>query len=487
MHSDPMMINFEHVPDELSLDYDICIIGTGPAGMSVALESLGQGKRIALIESGQVDYDDDTQALYQGDVVGHDHYDLDACRLRYLGGSSNCWNGWCAPFDTVDFEKRDYIPFSGWPITKDDLKDAYTRAGALCEIGAHAFGDINELAPSADFPAFHPDRIELVYRRYSPPTRFGDTYRSALEEAPDLDLILGANATQVMLNDDGTAVSKITLSSLSGKSRPIRAKQFVLACGGIENARLLLASNSQVSAGVGNQNDQVGRYFMEHPFAISGLVYAPGLDPFLVDGQVIDGIEHDGLYRIGTALQRRKSLVASTLFHHSDPDEQELFSWGGRDLPADAGDMTRYVLMSQSEQAPDPHSRVMLSSRRDPFGHPLAKLDWKLNEIDKRSVFENVKALGVEYARLGMGRVKLADWLLNDDAMYGFSAGTHHMGTTRMGVDPKTSVVDENCKIHGIANLYMAGSSVFTTSSWANPTLTLIALAVRLADHLKTS
>ncbi|MEM6587116.1 MAG: GMC family oxidoreductase [Pseudomonadota bacterium] len=480
-----MIIDFETLPPEQALDYDICIIGSGPAGMSVALELMESGRRVAMIESGKVDYDGEIQELYEGDVVGFDHDPLDACRLRYLGGSSNCWNGWCAPFDAIDFEKRADIPHSGWPITRDDLKEAYLRAGEICEIGAHEFGDIRDVVPDADYPAFDQDRIELSYLRYSPPTRFGETYRSVWEAHPNFDLILGANATQILLDDDRNSVADITLSGLSGKSQPIRARRFVLACGGNENARLLLASNGQIEAGIGNQNDQVGRYFMEHPYAASGLIFANGFDPLLQKGRFIDGIEHRAIYRTGTALQRRKSLLSSILFHKPEPNADTLFSWGNRDLPDDTDETSKEVLLSQSEQAPNPSSRIMLSERRDRFGHSLALMDWRLGEIDKRCIVENVQALGLEYARLGMGRVKLADWLLDGDAMWGIGAGTHHMGTTRMGLDPKTSVVDENCKVHGLANLYMAGASVFTTSSWVNPTLTLMALAVRLADHLK--
>lgn len=480
-----MFVDFRQSGPGASLDFDLCIVGSGPAGISLALEFIGSGIRVGLIEGGGMESDPDTQGLYAGEITGLPHTDLDACRLRYLGGSSNCWNGWCAPFDAHDFDAKPWVPHSGWPISKADLDPYYRRAGVACEIGPAEFEESYWAELGLDKPAFDPDRVALCHWRYSPPTRFGERYGDDLARADNITVLLHANATGIVASEDGNSVTGIEVASLTGKRATVAARHYVLACGGIEVPRLMLASNARHAKGISNQHDQVGRYFMEHPYATSGFLISKDAD-YLPDVEKIAGG-----YQVETCLctplevQTREQVMGSALLFERQDNVESWFSWGNRDLPEPPQGYVAYTFLSQSEQAPNPQSRIMLSEKRDALGSPQARMDWQVLDIDKRSVTALVKQAGAEFARLGLGRVKFADWLLDGDAVWGMGAGNHHMGTTRMGDDPKTSVVDKDCRVHGIANLHVASSSVFTTSSWANPTLTIVALAIRLADRLK--
>ena len=437
------------------------------------------------MESGDLDGSGEIQDLYKGETVGIPHTDLDACRLRYFGGSSNCWNGWCTAFDPIDFEPRPWVPHSGWPIRFEDIAPYYAPAGEICEVGRQDYGDWIWPKLGLEKPALDETRLKTCHWRKSVPTRFGDRYRSDLADAANITVLLNANAVALTAPSEPNRVTGVSLSSLDGKRGVVRARHYVLACGGIENPRLMLASNDVAPAGLGNTHDQVGRYFMEHPYATSALAISRPVAFLPGPEREIDGMPLDIGFCSAPKLQRDKQVLGSMLLVEPLEDTDHLFSWGRRPLPSPPPGYVRYVFLSQSEQSPNPASRITLSDKRDTLGNPQARMDWRLNELDKRSITIQVRALGAEFARLGLGRVKLADWLLDEGEFWGVRAGNHHMGTTRMGDDPKTSVVDRHCRVHGLANLHVAGSSVFTTSSWANPTLTLVALALRLADRLK--
>jgi choline dehydrogenase-like flavoprotein len=149
-------------------------------------------------------------------------------------------------------------------------------------------------------------------------------------------------------------------------------------------------------------------------------------------------------------------------------------------------------VVARAEQAPNPASRVMLSEERDAFGLPRIALDWQLLDVDKRSLKVTMEALDRELRRLSLGRVEPSAWLDEPETPWVADplvsnhpvGGYHHMGTTRMATSPRRGVVDADCRVHGLGNLYVAGSSVFPTGGWANPTLTILALALRLGDHL---
>jgi choline dehydrogenase-like flavoprotein len=497
------------------IDADIAIIGAGAAGITLACELSGSGLETWLIESGDFEFDADTQALYEGKITGTPYFPLDVARLRYFGGSTNHWGGICRPLDPIDFERRDWVPNSGWPIDRKTLDPFYARAQDYCQLGPYRYDPEAwpEIAPR--LIGFAPEKLASRFWQISPPTHFGAAYRERLVQAQDVTVLIHANVVEIVANADASAIVEIRLSTLDGRKAALRPRRLVLAVGGIENARLLLASTGVEAAGIGNRNDLVGRYFMEHPHALAAYaVRKAALERFeLYYGEIKQ--ERAVLHAkpgLSEALQRERQLLNGCVdlgygYDRSSGylalrDLKQSVSEGrlGHDLLGVIGDLDDAVggayraasheavlwLASNSEQVPDPESRVSLGTERDGLGMRRVTLDWRLSEREKENVRLTCRIVGEEMARLGLARLRMDSWLMNDDARWsGVEGRAHHMGTTRMSDDPRRGVVDRDCRVHGYGNFFIAGSSVFPTSGYANPTLTIVALTIRLADHLK--
>ncbi|MGV2829117.1 GMC oxidoreductase [Myxosarcina sp. GI1(2024)] len=536
-----MLIDIRELTENTLIESDICIIGAGAAGISIAREFIARSERVCLLESGGLDYEEDSQSLYQGESIGTPYFPLKESRARYLGGSTNLWAGWSRPFDDFDFADRPWMPYSGWPITKAELDPYYQRAQQACSLepDKNDFADWHDALKAIEFSPFPlEEQIETYVWQIVPPThsRFGKAYRAELEAADNITTYLHANAIEIETNDPALRVTRLRVASPEGKQFWVKAKVFILAVGGIENPRLLLASNRVQSNGLGNQHDLVGRFFMEHPYLKSGEIefFEP---PVLYTKENIKV----GQTYLGTALglskqvqEREQILNFCTRLVTILPDWVEAFNSlkfklrgkkgifheafptitegqrhrGDRSTLEDLGkvianldriaaraytklfDKSFYTGQSNlcefhliGEQAPNPNSRIKLSSERDRLGVNRVQLDWRLSPIDKYTIERSQQIIAEELTDAGLGKIKIE---FDRERAWDSVAGSyHHMGTTRMSPDPKQGVVDENCRVHGISNLYVAGSSVFPTSGLSNPTLTLMALAIRLADHLK--
>lgn len=503
----------------------MCVVGGGAAGITVALELEGSGLRVVLLESGGFEPDGRTQSLYEGAVEGQAYLRLDACRLRYLGGTTNHWGGWCRPLTEADFRPRGWIPHSGWPIDRAELDPHYRRAHEILRLGPYDYGPAYWEGRGLGSPLpLRPDRFRTQVIQFPDggAVRFGTDYREPLRRSREIRVFLHSNATGFRLRRDTTAVGRCRAATLAGNGFEISGRVFVLAAGGIENPRLLLASDSDRPKGLGNGHDLVGRFFMEHPEFTGGylLPLAPRRQFFLyrqresrsrrVRGALIAAAEH---------LRRERCAgFSATLDALETGETSELFSPGyasaraitqavaeGRrpesfethvrraigDLDSFAIGLYRTIRGGQQvhrvhcamEQAPDPGNRIMLTRERDVLGLPRVKLRWNLGDLERRTMRKGVETLATELGHAGLGRVQVPPdqgfWLET------MRWGSHHMGTTRMAKDPRSGVVDEHCRVHELTNLFVAGSSVFPTGGIANPTLTLTALAVRLAGHIR--
>lgn len=522
-----MLRDARAIEDGALLESDVCIVGGGPAGITLARALAGTPLQVRLLESGGLDFDGEVQALYAGTNVGLPYYDLDVSRLRMFGGTTNHWTGRSVPLEAIDLERKDWVPGSGWPFGLDELLPYYRRAQEVMRLGPFEYERHFWHGPDERPLPLDPARLLHRFRQVHP-FAFGDAYRAELEAAANVDVLLHANALSIEADAALRSVERVGVGTLSGRRFTCRGRTFVLACGGLETPRLLLASNRQAAAGLGNQHDNVGRYFMEHPVAPSAHAvvarperfrdlywYRDGAGPvdFLdhlalspdairaerilnVSWRAYPDPERDpvngfiALRRIMRALGRGEMpgrLGADLLQTLADPDDAVagvLGSLGVRDydlVPASC------MLRTISEQAPDPDSRVLLDPERDALGMPRIRLDWRLNGLDRRSLEVAARLLAEEFGRAGIGRVRIADWLLDPASGWppDLEGGWHHMGTTRMSDEPKAGVVDRDCRVHGLANLYVAGSAVFPTGGFANPTLTIVALALRLADRLR--
>ena len=509
-----MLVDLRSLEEGAILDADLCVVGAGAAGITLARAFAGRTLRVCLVESGGLEPDAATQDLYRGSSVGVNGFPLHVSRLRYLGGTTNHWNGWCAPLAEADFTVRSWIPHSGWPLAPADLAPHYERAAALLGLGADAFAPEGGQPPP---PALDPERLVLsAWRIDEPPTRFGPAFRNELEVAANVTVLLHANVVRVARSPEQARVSHVELAALGGRRARVRAGLFVLACGGLENARLLLVSNDVEPAGLGNGHGLVGRFYMDHFHLELGRIHAPGeaLRGLRRQGGAVP--RHGGL-RLCDRVQREEAVGNPVAWigqpRSTDPPAEAAQEapgladrvarmldalFGTQDgataapgaaaaSPADPA--PRDVLHAYGNPRPDPESRVRLGEERDALGLPRLVLDWRLSDDDGRSLTVLAHTVGVELARLGAGRLRLAAWLREGGEAHGawrerLLGANHPTGTTRMAADPRRGVTDPDGRIHGLENLYVAGSSLFPTAGWGNPTLTILALTFRLAEHL---
>lgn len=508
MHTDARLSDNHSV-----IEGDICIIGAGAAGISMALEWIDTPYKVILLEGGGFEYDDRVQELYDGKTTGQHYYPLKACRLHYFGGTTGHWSGFCSTFDPIDFKKRDWVPESGWPITRADLEPFYPRAQKNLDLGAYNY-DLKYWQKS--HPLFIPllPDDKVIWNKmwqFSPPTRFGEKYKDTIVNAKNIHLYTYANVTDITGNENVSQIKEVTVKNYAGKEHKVRAKIFVLACCAIQNARVLLASNKQASKGLGNDHDLVGRNFMEHVEINSGELWLEKPNPLdlyrinfgvtkvraelaVTEQQQTENRILNGTLSL-TPLAIAKNMKPMIDLWSSDDPRKSLDNLrkGGEkenEVPQNAKSNINksYQLFTRIEQAPNPESRITLETEKDSLGVPRATLHWVLTPLEKRSIRKIHELLGQQVGLAGVGRVRMMEYLQNenDPSWPEFTGGGwHHMGTTRMSDDPKKGVVDANCKIHGISNLYVAGSSCFTTAAACNPTLTLTALSIRLSDHLK--
>jgi choline dehydrogenase-like flavoprotein len=499
---------------------DVCVVGAGAAGVTLALELKALGLSVLLLESGGASDEAATQALYEGVSVGHP-MTLDEGRYRVLGGSTTRWTGRCAKLDKVDLERRDWVPESGWPLSFEDIDAHYARAAEICGFEA-PWRESSLVLRELDTPDLDTRRIAPFLWRYAPNGRrsyrnFGDLARPAA----GIDIVLHANLAEIRANRSGRVTSVIA-SSLAGRRLEVSAAAFVLCCGGIENARLLLLA--QETHGEGFGGEAVGRYFMQHPRGKIASVETSA-DGALALQDMFNVLARPSppQYEVGFALpesvQREEKLLnaSAILTYHADPRsgwerlKSGLAGAGAqavRDLAAsvaDPLDVMRNLRRRASgrhpalrteaidvvidlEQEPDPESRITLSDNRDALGMKRVRIDWRISENERRTAARFADHLSTEFTRLGLGALRPANWLERGDMKTGALTGTyHHIATTRMSIDPRYGAVDPNCRVHGAENLYVAGCSTFATGGHANPTLTIVALALRLAHHLAQS
>lgn len=519
-----MFGDLRRLEEGVTLRADFCIVGAGAAGITLARELATTGREVLLIESGGLEAEAATLALNEGEIEGLPYPPLDSARLRFYGGTTNHWDGHCRPLDAIDFEPRPWIPHSGWPLRSEDLAPFYPRAQEICELGPYRY------APEAWKPAlsglipFASGRIVNRLWQFGPPTRFGPRYRAELASRRNVRVLLNANVVDIEVDDAVRTVTGLRIRAHDGPAGLVLPRVVVLAAGGIENPRLLLASNRRVEVGLGNGHDLVGRFFMEHPHALTAFAvptvdvgrFAPyyrGVAVATADGVAIlrakpglsEAVQRAeqlpnacvdigyGYDRSAGYLSLREAARLIERGHLSEDLMEEAVEMVG-DLEGLTTGLFRQLVGqsvlwfgANAEQLPNPESRVLLGDTHDSLGMPRVRLSWRLTQQDKTAVRRCCRILGEELARLGIARMHLDAWLLAEEESWsGLGVRYHHMGTTRMSDEPATGVVDRDCRVHGIANLYVAGSSVFPTSGYANPTLTIVALAVRLAEHLKT-
>ena len=530
-----MFIDTRTVDEGLQVTTTVCVVGAGVAGITLALELSRMGIDTCVLESGGYKADDETRDLYRGENVGLPYTFADGSRSRYLGGSSNCWGGWSRPLDPWDFEKREWVPHSGWPFGLDELAPYYARTHAFLKLGPNtfdpAFWEKAIGRPDVQRIPFVTGNVRDTVAQFSPPARFGKLYRKDLEQTPFVRVFLHANAVNIETNLDASRVTRIEAATLSGRHLTFTAKHFVLAAGGIENARLLLASNRRQPPGLGNGHDVVGRFFMDHPRVMSASVrFADKWArnklydiKFHYQNAAVSahGTPISSQFALTPEVLRREQLLNArvwfySLFYGEGTEGAEALirckqallrkdqpGWRLRDdlatmtaHPVDTAGflLTRLLqprplitdvkLQAIVEAAPNRDSRVTLGDQRDALGMPRVRVAWLLDSLVQRTFDRTFALLADELRAGGVAEVKLDEPLEGRAWPSGLEGTWHHMGTTRMHDSPREGVVDRHCAVHGIANLHIAGSSVFPSVGANFPTITITALALRLSERL---
>ncbi|MEC4819372.1 MAG: GMC family oxidoreductase [Scytonema sp. PMC 1069.18] len=546
-----MFVDARFVPLDQVIETEVCIVGAGPAGITLAREFIGHKTNVCVVESGGLDFDPQTQTLSDGLSVGDPFLSLMETRRRQFGGNSNIWsikigNGQIgvrhAPLDEIDFEQRDWIPYSGWPFNRGHLLPFYQRAQAVCQAGPFAYDpDTWENQHRQRLPLNDKQVVTTMFQ-FGPRNVFSHKYREDLKQADNITVYYNANAVEIETDELVNSVTRLKVACLHESKFWIAAKVFILAQGGLENSRLLLMSNRQQTAGLGNEHDLVGRFFMDHPLVQGGVFIPADNNLFnktaLYDMVQVKNVPVLGYLKLSKQLIQRERIVnisavlfprpsrrqwkavesykalAEPLINRQIPQHmwqnllnviggidyvtlasylaatkhQSLLHGFGRggwsELPNNQRRFKVFQVVHQVEQVPNPANRVVLSKERDFLGCHKLELHWRWDTENSRQVGRAQEILAEEIARSGLGEFRLE----RQDGLpkLGSPSGTaHHLGTTRMHIDPKQGVVDENCQVHGVSNLFIAGSSVFPTGGYVNPTLTIVALSIRLADHIK--
>ena len=496
------------------LETDVCIVGGGPAGLTLAGELAGGAMDVILLESGGEEPVPRIQALNDGDVVGDAYAGLQVTRHRQLGGTSCIWNTLVrrsvgakyAPLDAIDLEERPSVDRSGWPFDHAELLPYYARAQQICGLGPLDYdAGCWTRGTRALLPPAGP---HLVSRVYQLGTRAELVAANIIRLRSVGNVRLCCNTTVLRLVTDGTGrrVVRAEAGSPGGARWTVRAKHFVLACGAVENPRLLLASGDSPE-GLGNRYGWVGRCFMEHPRDRSITLTPRAGDSYrewsfydthtATDGTCILG----RLALSGDAVRSGELPNASaTLLARLTPRlERVRDALGARRLlrpighwlvrgghgwsrhPAPSRVLAGFTLLLNVEQEPHADNRVLLGSRRDAFGSPLPELHWRWRPADQRRLERLRAVVAGELEAMSVGRVTVARELHPDPNAH------HHAGTTRMHASERGGVLDPNGRVHALENLYVTGASAFPTAGFANPVLTIVALAVRLAEHLEES
>jgi len=546
MKADSMFHDARNIPADTTLTTDICIMGAGVAGISMAKEFMSAGFKTVIIESGGLTPDKETQSLYWGENIGIPYYPLDTSRSRFFGGTSHFWHiklpekGMgvrLRPMDAIDFEYRDWVPYSGWPYPKSTLIPFYERAQQVCQIGPFNY-DPEYWSDDQRTPLpLRDGRTESTIFQFAEREIFFKQYKEELERSPQVSVFLHGNVTEIETSENAGEVTRLRVDCLQGNRFYVKARFYVMAMGAIETARLLLLSDRVCKTGLGNQNDLVGRFFMEHPHLWSG-TFVPSSLAVSNSTRLYQIFRKNGLPLLGKMTISEKVLREERLANwctsiHPDyqlsyqhymlrdkrgvaafrklkskfsrkPESGSIVNLLG-DILGDPASITlaaarkikggfrkefardRHIavfkLNHMAEQTPNPDSRVLLADERDGLGQRRVKLDWRLNALDVRTITRAQQIVDSSLRNSGFGYLNIET--RPDKIPETIHGGWHHMGTTRMSADPKQGVVDPDCRIHGTPNLYIAGASVFPTAGYANPVLTTIAVTLRLADHLK--
>jgi choline dehydrogenase-like flavoprotein len=515
-----MIIDFNDDSTPLEFNADICIVGSGAASLAMLTKFYNTKHKVIVIEAGEENVTDKNQEIYNVIAPYHPFEGAHNGRFRVFGGSTTRWGGQSLPLDKIDFRKREWLPDSGWPIPYDNVSKYYSEVDSFLRLDPAGYdNDIFALLKEQALP--EASELQFRFSKWSPAPNLREHYRKIISTSSNINLLINANLRHIKLTEDHKDVQELVVKNFNNKQGRITAKKYVLACGGIENARILLASNSQLPNGVGNSRDLVGRFLQDHPraevatltvskkqqayfnyFYLGKTRILPRFffsDDFQAKNKILNTTafvefytKEDDVFTIAKEIYRKQ--VRGTLSLEELKQALRLV----KNIPQLLQIAKHYYidrkvytpnalarLNVMTEAPPLRENTVSLSSEVDALGMPKAIVKWKIDETVRQTFVATTHTICNYLTSAGFGKIEIDDWLNSEDWVTHVRDSKHHIGTTRMASSPENGVVDENCKVFDLSNLYIAGSSVFPTSGQSNPTATLIALAFRLANRLK--
>lgn len=519
-----MILDLEQFPDDAELVCDICIVGAGPAGIALALELAGPRRDIIVLESGGLQIEPATRELNRAQITGHAYAGAWHGRARVLGGATTLWGGQALPLTPSDLAERSWVPHSGWPMEWAELDRRYPRARHFLGLDDRTDDELFALLRVRP-PAFDPTRVRYQFSNWCPVPDMAQRHGASLRRSAGIRVVLHANVVELGVAESGEAIRHVAARTLGGRRLRVKSSQVVLSAGGLETARLLLMGSERVPEGIGNAQGMVGRFLQDHPGARIGTLVPHDAERVQRLFNVFHKADQKYSVRCSAtpALQRERSMLnaSAAIMFEIGPDSAfaaardayhllrrgawsasllqrlgraalgapellrpvyELYVHGRNWTPG--ATMGVYISL---EQQPDADSRLRLSPTRDALGSPMLEIDWRIGERAMHACREYASELARQFRSAGLGELALERWVtdVTEDWERHLGDHYHHLGTTRMSRSPREGVVDEHCRVHGMANLHVASASVFPTGGHSNPTLTLLALCYRLADRLR--
>lgn len=542
------IIDARQLPARTSLETTVCVVGSGPAGTAAAVHLARAGLDVIVIEAGGKSADRRLQDTYSGlSSNGTLHDPMELVRQKRLGGTSWQWGGRCAPLDRLDFEKRSWVSESGWPIGLDDLGRWYRDAQTYCGLGEFEYRGPAAIGGSWTSYGEADSDLDGIWR-WGPPVRFHRTLLAA-GRSTNLRILTHANVTSLVQENAGGPVRTIVAATQPGRELRVTAQVFVLAAGALESTRILLTSPGPTGIGIGNDYGLVGRHYTTHPVAEVGKLRLTAAGRELARGyeRSSDGVYIRRILGLTERVQESHGLLnlkAATWYPDpTDPAHGDsrlsafalvrmalakgqlgfkasgvhrrfgqsgelgqhvrnivrhpgkLAALGGiwvsrrwlarRTLPSFLVTDSAYLrLRFDAEQTPDPANRVTLSDDRDEYGVPRLTMHYRVTSSDRANFRRSLELLGRDVERRGLGTMELPAPEVFENLSH--QDGTHQMGLLRMSTTPQRGVVDSWGRVHSCPNLFIASSGVFPTGGAVGPTLTIVALALRTAERIRS-
>lgn len=480
-------------------EFDLCIVGSGPAGLSLASQFFDTDISVVILESGPVDPSEQHDKLNHCISTGVREVDGVNSRLRCFGGAGRLWAGVCAPMSNSDFEGYPHLGINGWPISLSDLDDHYESAAELLQVNISSFSkpvDVLSTQVGDAFPKLELNGVKANIYAKARAKDLSKVLKRRFLGARNIKIL--TNATVLDFNASNGHIGSVVTSTIGGKKFDIKARYFALCTGALEVPRLLLASSLYADLDVPKH---LGRNFMSHP-AFTKLANITLFN----DGRSCVN-KRGGEYNVDYELFEKDIEAADILRHNISMSP--IYSLKGKGTNAEKNFAANLGIRSKMEelfcrligkrqwsqswsvsigieQEPLLQRQLQLANQVDELGMQKLIIDaGSISPLEKKTIFEALKGLGRSLVMGRIGVLEASQTFLSDEYLNRQDPINHHIGTTKMGSNKDAGVVDENLKIFDFKNIYISSSAVFPTSSNVNPTFTIVALSLRLGSHLK--